>query len=57
MANDGFGQNAAMQNAQTDHSDTTFDNVAHREVQKRVDAELQQMPEPKSVSANKAKSD
>jgi RNA polymerase sigma-70 factor (ECF subfamily) len=39
-------QNAAMQNALTDHGDSPFDNVAHREVQKRVDAELRQMPEP-----------
>jgi RNA polymerase sigma-70 factor (ECF subfamily) len=46
---DGLGndwQNLAMQNALTDHSDSPFDNVAHREVQKRVDAELRQMPEP-----------
>ena len=46
LANDSFGQNAAMQNALTDHSDSPFDNVAHREVQKRVDEELRQMPEP-----------
>ena len=46
IATDGFGQNAAMQNALTDHSDSPFDTVAHREVQKRVDAELRQMPEP-----------
>jgi RNA polymerase sigma-70 factor (ECF subfamily) len=43
---DGFMQNSAMQNALTDRSDSPFDNVAHREVQKRVDAELRQMPEP-----------
>src|SRR2546423_6114193 len=43
---DGFMQNTAMQTALTDHSDSPFDNVAHREVQKRVDAELRQMPEP-----------
>ncbi len=43
---DGFMRNAAMQNALTDRSDSPFDNVAHREVQKRVDAELRQMPEP-----------
>jgi len=43
---DGFMQNAAMQTALTDHGDSPFDNVAHREVQKRVDAELRQMPEP-----------
>jgi RNA polymerase sigma-70 factor, ECF subfamily len=46
LANDSLGQNAAMQNALTDHSDSPFDNVAHREVQKRVDEELRQMPEP-----------
>jgi RNA polymerase sigma-70 factor (ECF subfamily) len=43
---DGFMQNAAMQNALTDHHDSPFDNVAHREVQRRVDAELRQVPEP-----------
>jgi RNA polymerase sigma-70 factor (ECF subfamily) len=46
MASEGFMQNAAMQNALTDRSDSPFDNVSHREVQKRVDAELRQMPEP-----------
>ena len=46
MASDGFGQNGAMQNALTDRSDSPFDNVAHREVQRRVDAELRRMPEP-----------
>ena len=47
MANgDGFMQNAAMQSALTDHHDSPFDNVAHREVQRRVDAELRQVPEP-----------
>jgi RNA polymerase sigma-70 factor (ECF subfamily) len=43
---DGWMQNAAMRNALTDRSDSPFDNVAHREVQKRVDTELRQMPEP-----------
>jgi len=43
---DSFMQNSAMQNALTDRSDSPFDNVAHREVQKRVDEELRQMPEP-----------
>jgi RNA polymerase sigma-70 factor (ECF subfamily) len=43
---DGWMQNAAMQNALTDRSDSPFDQVAQREVQKRVDAELRQMPEP-----------
>jgi RNA polymerase sigma-70 factor (ECF subfamily) len=47
MANgDGFMQNSAMQNALTDQHDSPFDNVAHREVQQRVDAELRQVPEP-----------
>ncbi len=36
----------AMQNALTDRGESPFDNVAHREVQKRVDAELRGMPEP-----------
>jgi RNA polymerase sigma-70 factor, ECF subfamily len=45
-AGDGWMQNEAMQNALTDHSDSPFDNVAHREVQQRVDAELRQLPEP-----------
>jgi RNA polymerase sigma-70 factor (ECF subfamily) len=35
-----------MQNALTDHHNSPFDNVAHREVQKRVDAELRRVPEP-----------
>ena len=43
---DGSMQNTAMQNALTDHNDSPFDNVAHREVQKRVDAELRQVAEP-----------
>jgi RNA polymerase sigma-70 factor (ECF subfamily) len=43
---DGFMQNAAMQNALTDRTDSPFDNVAHREVQKLVDAELRQVAEP-----------
>ena len=43
---DGCLRNSAMQNALTDRSDSPFDNVAHREVQKRVDAELRQIPEP-----------
>jgi RNA polymerase sigma-70 factor (ECF subfamily) len=46
MANEGFMQNAAMQNALTDRSDSPFDSVSHREVRKRVDAELRRMPEP-----------
>ena len=42
----GDGQSAAMQNALTDRRDSPFDNVAHREVQKRVDAELRLLAEP-----------
>jgi len=36
----------AMQSALTDRHDSPFDNVAHREVQRRVDAELRRVPEP-----------
>src|ERR1700726_3125690 len=36
----------AMQVALTDHADSPFDNVAHREVQHRVEEELRQVPEP-----------
>jgi RNA polymerase sigma-70 factor (ECF subfamily) len=36
----------AMQMALTDHGDSPFDNVAHREVQQRVEEELQKVPEP-----------
>ena len=39
------GENA-MQVALTDRADSPFDNVAHREVQKRVDEELRKVPEP-----------
>jgi RNA polymerase sigma-70 factor, ECF subfamily len=46
MANGDFMQNAAMRNALTDQHDSPFDNVAHHEVQQRVDAELRQLPEP-----------
>jgi RNA polymerase sigma-70 factor, ECF subfamily len=35
-----------MQLALTDHSDSPFDNVAHREVQARVEEELRKVPEP-----------
>jgi len=41
---------AAMQNALTDRNDSPFDSVAHREVQKRVDAELRQVAEPYRTS-------
>ena len=43
---DGSMQNTAMQNALTDQNDSPFDNVAHREVQQRVDAELRRVAEP-----------
>ncbi len=36
----------AIQIALTDHHDSPFDNVAHREVQRRVDAELRKVAEP-----------
>ncbi len=35
-----------MQVALTDHADSPFDNVAHHEVQQRVDEELRKVPEP-----------
>jgi RNA polymerase sigma-70 factor, ECF subfamily len=44
------GGDAAMQNALTDRNDSPFDSVAHREVQKRVDAELRQVAEPYRTS-------
>ena len=40
------GADEAMQCALTDHRDSPFDNVALREVQQRVDAELRRVPEP-----------
>jgi RNA polymerase sigma-70 factor (ECF subfamily) len=36
----------AIQLALTDHADSPFDSVAHREVQRRVDEELRKVPEP-----------
>jgi RNA polymerase sigma-70 factor (ECF subfamily) len=39
------GENA-MQVALTDHADSPFDNVAHHEVQHRVEEELKKVPEP-----------
>ncbi len=36
----------AMQTALTDRADSPFDSVAHREVQKRVEEELQKLAEP-----------
>src|ERR1700684_1392066 len=47
VESDGFaGGNEAMQNALTDRHESPFDNVAHREVQQRVDEELRRLPEP-----------
>jgi RNA polymerase sigma-70 factor (ECF subfamily) len=46
FAGEGALQSAAMQNALTDHTDSPFDNIAHREVQQRVDAELRKVAEP-----------
>jgi RNA polymerase sigma-70 factor, ECF subfamily len=43
---DGFMQNSAMQSALTDQHESPFDNVAHVEVQRRVDAELRKVAEP-----------
>jgi len=40
-----IGENA-MQVALTDHKDSPFDNVAHHEVQARVEEELQKLQEP-----------
>ena len=35
-----------MQSALTDQHDSPFDTMAHQEVQRRVDEELRQIPEP-----------
>src|SRR3989442_6148635 len=43
---DGIICQRAMQAALTDHADSPFDNAAHREVQRRVEAELMKVPEP-----------
>jgi RNA polymerase sigma-70 factor (ECF subfamily) len=43
---DGFTQSTAMQNALTDRQDSPFDNAAHEEVRRRVDAELRKVAEP-----------
>jgi RNA polymerase sigma-70 factor, ECF subfamily len=40
----------ALQLALTDRHDSPFDNVAHREVQLRVDTELRRVPEPYRTS-------
>jgi len=36
----------AIQMALTDHAESPFENVAHREVQQRVEEELRKVPEP-----------
>jgi len=41
-----LGGEAAIQTALTDPAESPFDNVAHREVQHRVEQELHQIPEP-----------
>src|SRR6202161_4090222 len=43
---DGFAQSAAMQNSLTDRQESPFDNAAHQEVRRRVDAELRKVAEP-----------
>jgi RNA polymerase sigma-70 factor, ECF subfamily len=43
---DGIAGEGSMQAALTDQADSPFDNVAHREVQRRVEAELGKVPEP-----------
>jgi RNA polymerase sigma-70 factor (ECF subfamily) len=51
VESEGLGNgDTAMQNALTDRNDSPFDSVAHREVQKRVDAELRQVAEPYRTS-------
>ena len=40
------GGESAMHVALTDHGDSPFDSVAHREVQRRVAQELRKLPEP-----------
>ena len=46
VESDGPASEGPMQVALTDHAESPFDNVAHREVQRRVDAELRKIPEP-----------
>ncbi|MGA2391027.1 MAG: sigma-70 family RNA polymerase sigma factor [Candidatus Sulfotelmatobacter sp.] len=43
---DGIISDEAMQAALTDHHDSPFDSAAQHELQRRVDAELRQVPEP-----------
>jgi len=40
------GPEHAVQMALTDHADSPFESVAHREVQRRVEEELKKVPEP-----------
>jgi len=40
------GENGAIQVALTDHGESPFECVAHREVQQRVEEELRKIPEP-----------
>jgi RNA polymerase sigma-70 factor, ECF subfamily len=40
------GSESAMQAALTDRGESPFDNVAHGEVQRRVEEELRKLPEP-----------
>jgi RNA polymerase sigma-70 factor, ECF subfamily len=46
VESEGSGAADAMQVALTDHHDSPFDNVAHHEVQHRVEAELDKLAEP-----------
>jgi RNA polymerase sigma-70 factor (ECF subfamily) len=47
VESDGLARgDATMQEALTDRNESPFDNVAHREVRQRVDAELRQVAEP-----------
>jgi len=43
---DGMNGEGAMQVALTDHAESPFDNVAHHEVQRKVDDELRKISEP-----------
>lgn len=44
--NESLSSEHEMQMALTDHGDSPFENVAHREVQHRVEEELRKVPEP-----------
>jgi RNA polymerase sigma-70 factor (ECF subfamily) len=43
---EGLNSDDAMQTALTDHRDSPFENVAHHEVQRRVETELRKVAEP-----------